>query len=74
MAAKKRDLSKLMESWPSPYVARREVERFTGGMIKARTLANRDSLGTGVPERFTVGTSVVYPVEALVSWLERLVK
>jgi hypothetical protein len=68
--AKTVDLSRLRESWDSPFVARREIERFSGGMLKPRTLANLDSLGVGVPGRFTVGKTVMYPIEELISWLE----
>jgi hypothetical protein len=68
--AKTVDLSPLRENWPAPYVARKEIERFSGGMLKPRTLANLDSLGVGVPGRFTVGKSVMYPVKELINWLE----
>ena len=40
----KPNLKALQEKWPSPYVAREEVGRFSGGVLNPRTLANFDSL------------------------------
>jgi hypothetical protein len=64
------DLSALTEKWPSAYVARSEIGRFTGGMISPGTVANLDCQGRGPEGRITVGRRAVYPVEALVRWLE----
>ena len=30
------NLSKLIEKWPSAYVARSEIARFTGGLMQSR--------------------------------------
>lgn len=49
---------------------RSQVEDLTGGMVKAKTLANLDSLGKG-PERFRLGKLVAYEREAFLAWLER---
>jgi len=55
--------------WPSAIVARREVAKFSGGLLNPRTLANRDSLGDG-PPRIKMGSrQVFYPVSELVAWL-----
>ncbi len=59
----------LAARWPSPIIARAEVERFTGGGISAKTLANADSKGTGPEGRFFVGRRVCYTVIALIEWL-----
>lgn len=64
------DFKTLADKWPSELVARREVERFTGGALRARTLANLDSLGQGPSVRLKIGRSVCYPVDVLVAWLE----
>ncbi len=63
------DFSSLIEKWPSAFVARCEVERFTGGFIKSRYLANLDCQGKG-PERIRIGRKVGYSVESFVRWLE----
>ena len=67
---KKPDLSILAASWPSPFIAREEVERFTGGAISKKYLSNLDSAGKGIPQRLRVGRKVLYRVTDLVSWLE----
>ena len=59
---------KMGERWPSAIVARTDVGRFSGGLLKSKTLANMDSQGVG-PERVTVGRKVAYPVDSLVEWL-----
>lgn len=55
--------------WPSTFVARSKVNEFTGGMIAAGTLANRDSDGTGVEGAFKIGKIMCYPVDKLCDWL-----
>jgi hypothetical protein len=64
------DLSKLIQKWPSAYVARSQVSRFTGGLISPGTLANLDCKGLGPDGRVRVGKKVAYEVHALVRWLE----
>jgi len=41
------DLCVLAESWKAPFVARREVYRFSGGIVTPGHLANEDSRGSG---------------------------
>lgn len=60
----------MAERWPSSGVARTEVERFSGGAIKEKYLANLDSQGQGPTGRIRVGRKIVYPVASLVQWLE----
>lgn len=64
---------KLIQSWPSPIVARSEVGTFTGGLLHPRTMANLDSNGTG-PGRITIGRRVAYDRDVLAKWLEDRVK
>ncbi len=70
MKKSKINLSQMAKNWSAPYVVRNEVDRFSGGMIKPRYLANLDSKGLGPEERFRMGRKVVYPVASIVSWLE----
>lgn len=58
----------MEKRWPSNVVARSEVERFTGGAITSKYLANLDAQGLG-PERFRLGRKVVYPVRPFIAWL-----
>jgi len=66
----KPSLSVLAASWPSPYVARNQIDRFSGGIISQKYLANLDSQGKGPQGRIRVGRKIAYPVASLISWLE----
>lgn len=60
----------LAARWASPVVARKEVNRFSGGILNPRTLANLDSLGQGPTGKFQVGPrQIAYPVKDLVTWM-----
>lgn len=67
------NFSELAEKWPSPLVARdqKQLDRFSGGILCARTLANLDSQGNGPKGRVKIGRKVAYPTISLVEWLER---
>jgi hypothetical protein len=58
----------MAEKWPSAVVARTEIDRFSGGLMSCKYLANLDSQGVG-PARVVVGRKVAYPVRELVAWL-----
>lgn len=61
---------KLITFWPSPYVARSEVAKFSGGIVSAKTLANADSLGTGPKNKFYFGKrKVFYLASELAEWI-----
>ena len=64
------DLRILMDNWFSPMVTRDQVEKFSGGMVSKKYMANLDCKGEGPSGRFRVGRKVVYPVAELVTWLE----
>lgn len=62
------DFSDLLRSLP-PIIAHAEIERYLGGIISRRYLANLNSRGEG-PKRFRFGRKVGYKREDLVEWLE----
>jgi len=66
------DLCRLADSWPAPLVARdqKQLDRFSGGLLNASTLAAEDSRGTGPKERVRLGRKVAYPVESLIEWMQ----
>ena len=68
------DLYALAENWKVPFVARREVYHFSGGIVTPRHLANEDSRGSGPAGKITVNGRVAYPTASLVSWLEGRLK
>jgi len=59
----------LAERWPSPFVARAEVRRFTGGILSGKSLANMQAKGEAVPPAFRCGGKAVYEVAHLVEFL-----
>ena len=65
------NFTELAKSWPSPLVARdqKQLDKFSGGILNARSLSNEDSLGTGPKGRIKVGRKVAYPVESLIQWM-----
>lgn len=67
---KERLLDNLKQSLPE-LVSRKEAEKRTGGLVKARTLANKDSLGEGPAQRVKLGRLVAYPRDSFVEWLGR---
>lgn len=60
---------RMVEKWPSEFVARKKVEQFTGGLVTGKTLANYDSLKQG-PPRIKIGRNTGYPKAALTEWLK----
>ncbi|WP_300809079.1 hypothetical protein [uncultured Desulfovibrio sp.] len=50
----------LLEEQLPPIIARKDVARLTFGLVSAKTMANRDSLGTGPQGRFRVGKEIWY--------------
>ncbi|UTF49405.1 hypothetical protein NLA06_12645 [Desulfomicrobium sp. ZS1] len=71
---RKEDLKReLLAALPAVFV-RQQVKELTGGMIDGRTLANRDSDGTGPGGKVKMGkTKVGYLREPFIDWfLNRL--
>jgi hypothetical protein len=66
--------NEMAAHWQSSVIARAEIGKFSGGGISPKTLANRDSEGTGPEGRFIIGRRVVYPVASLVTWLRKNAK
>ncbi|WP_316897235.1 hypothetical protein [Pseudodesulfovibrio indicus] len=52
-----------------PVISRDHVEKYFGGIISSKRLANLDSQGLG-PPRFRVGRKIAYRTDALLAWLE----
>lgn len=71
--AKSFNLKILEEKWPSPIVARKEIAKFSGGLLSPKYLANLDSAGRGPSNRVKVGRMIVYPVGSQIQWLENRV-
>lgn len=61
------EIDRLMKAWGSPWVARGEVGKFSGGLVSPGTLRNKDSAGTG-PKRFKIGSKTGYLTYELSKW------
>jgi hypothetical protein len=61
----------MRKRWHAPVVVRNQahLDRFSGGLLNAGTLANHDSAGTGPKGRIRFGRKVAYPVDSLVEWM-----
>lgn len=67
---KENPFQRLADNWPSPYVSRADIEKFSGGLIKRLTLRKLDSLGEGPRGRVVLGKIVGYPVQELIEWMQ----
>jgi hypothetical protein len=70
-AEHKRELLDILAGELPPVIARKDVERFLGGIVTRKTLANADARGDGPETTYAVGRNVVYRREALLEWLSR---
>lgn len=61
------DPSELANKWPSAIVARKDIAKFTGGLLSPKTMANLDSLGKGPPS-MKWGRQMVYPLKTFIPW------
>lgn len=50
-------------------VTRKKAQELTCGLIKAKTLANKDSLGLGPSVKASLGKTVAYPRDVFIDWL-----
>jgi hypothetical protein len=62
-------IKKAVAEYEATFICRDKVEGFTGGAIKARHLANLDSLGQGPEGAFKVGRRQCYPIDSFCNWL-----
>lgn len=63
-------IARLRELLPA-FITRKEAEEQTMGLIKARTLANLDSKGTGPEKRVKFKRRVAYEKEAFLIWFAK---
>lgn len=63
--------SELKKKWPSAIVARKEVGKFSGGLLQPRNMSNLDSRGEGPIGKITIGRRVAYSVDSLIEWMQK---
>jgi hypothetical protein len=66
----KPSLLAMADRWPSAYVARQEIENFTGGVMTDKYISWLDLKGKGPKNRVRMGRKIAYPVKELIFWLE----
>jgi hypothetical protein len=61
----------MARRWSAPVVVReqRTLDRFSGGLLNARTMANHDSAGTDPKGKIRVGRKVAYSKRSLIDWM-----
>ena len=62
-----------IEKAAPPMVTRLEIQKLTGGVVLAKTLANIDSQNQseGIPNRVRYGRRIAYPTPSFISWLRQ---
>lgn len=63
-------LRALADNWPSAFVAREEIGRFSGGILSTKYIANLDSQGRGPRGRIRCGRKIAYPTASIVEFME----
>lgn len=65
------DFMEALKRTLPPLVTRQELERLTGGLVKARTLANLDCAGNGPSQRIRYGRKIAYERSIVLTWLAK---
>lgn len=61
-------LRKIDEAWSPPIVLRKDIEKFSCGLITVKTMATLDSRGNGA-RNIRINGKITYNKKALISWL-----
>jgi hypothetical protein len=61
-------LKGIDESWPSPIVLRKDVTKFSHGLVTTKTIATMDSIGRGAPS-IKINGKVAYNKQDIIQWL-----
>lgn len=69
--AHKKEFLEALQSELPPFIARKDIERFLGGIVTTKTMSNMDAQGDGPEVAYAVGRNVVYRREDLLAWFGR---
>ncbi len=64
------DFEEVAANWPSPFVARSEMEHFTRGLYKPRSMNTFDARGDGLKRRILLGNKIAYLKTDVINWLK----
>ncbi len=67
-------IDQIKASWLHPVIPRHKAPEATGYLVSSKTLANKDSLGTGPEGAFLVNGRIVYPTQNLLDWLKKRIE
>ncbi len=67
-------LQKIKEAWESPIVLRKDIAKFSFGVVTARSMQTLDSRGQGIEKSITINGKVAYTTDSALKWLEGRVK
>lgn len=62
-------LQDAVDRWPSTVIARDQTDKFTGGLVNPRTVANHDSQGIGPKEPISIGRRRGYTVSSFAEYI-----
>lgn len=69
-----KDLEKLDNDWPSPFVARTEIEKFTQGKYKPSSMKRFDTKNEGINRKIKFKSKIAYLKEDVINWLKGKLK
>lgn len=69
-----KDLEKLDNEWPSPFVARTEMEKFTQGKYKPSSMKRFDTRNEGIKRKIRFKSKIAYLKEDVINWLKGKLK
>jgi hypothetical protein len=61
-------LKKIDEAWPSPIVLRKDIGKFSCGLVTTKAIATLDCEGRGIPYTLING-KVAYEKQNVIRWL-----
>lgn len=72
MSDQKIDLMKVKD-WYPPIIGRSQIEKFFPGVLNAKTLANYEAQGLGIP-KYKVGKKVCYFIEDILIYINNKIE
>jgi hypothetical protein len=67
-------LQKIDEAWPSPIVLRKDIGKFSCGLVTHRSMETADQRGWGISGRISINGKVAYKKESALKWLGSRIK
>jgi hypothetical protein len=63
----------LLKKYPLGLILRKDLTEATGGILKSKTLAVRDSEGKGIPKIY-IGKYCAYKTQDVIEYLKKTIK